>query len=280
MRPARRGLSAPAGRARQAAHRRCLAALIAVPFGVALLAGCGPGAPAPTPVPPADGTATGPVVVFAAASLTESFAQIADAFEAENPGAAVTLSHGGSSALAASIRSGAPVDVFAAANAETMETITAAGLASGPVAFANTELQIAVPAGNPGNVTGLADFADPDRTIALCAPEVPCGAATARVFDLAGITAAPDTLENDVRAALTKVGLGAVDGALVYRTDVLVAGGTVLGIDFAEAAAAPAEYSVVALSGAPNSPAARAFTAFVRGDSAQRILAAAGFTVS
>lgn len=249
-----------------------------MPLGAALLAGCAPTVPA-SPSPPAVTDAvTGPVVVFAAASLTESFTQISDAFEAENPGTTVTLSYGGSSALAASIRSGAPVDVFAAANAETMETITGAGLASGPAVFARTELQIAVPAGNPGNVTGLADFADPDRTIAVCAAEVPCGAASVRVFDLAGITPAPDTLEQDVRAALTKVELGAVDAALVYRTDVLVAGDSVRGIDFAEAGAAPAEYSVVAMSGAPNSPAASAFTAFVLGDEAQRILAAAGFT--
>lgn len=248
-----------------------------MPLGAALLAGCASAASAPPSS--ADGAVTGPVVVFAAASLTESFAQIAGAFEAENPGSTVTLSHGGSSALAAGIRSGAPVDVFAAASAETMETITGAGLASGPDVFARTELQIAVPAGNPGKVTGLADFADPDRTIALCAPEVPCGSASALVFDTAGITPAPDTLEQDVRSALTKVELGAVDAALVYRTDVLVAGGTVEGIDFAEASAAPAEYSVVALGGAPNSAAASAFAAFVLGDAAQRILAAAGFTV-
>ncbi|MET3767869.1 molybdate transport system substrate-binding protein [Marisediminicola sp. UYEF4] len=257
-------------------RRRLVASLIAVPLGAALLVGCVPAASAPAN---SDDAITGPIVVFAAASLTESFAQVADAFEAENPGTTVTLSHGGSSALAAGIESGAPVDVFASANAETMATITDAGLASGPRVFARTELQIAVPAGNPGNVTGLADFADRDRTIALCAPEVPCGSASARVFDIAGITPAPDTLEQDVRAALTKVELGAVDAAIVYRTDVLVAGDAVQGIDFAEASEAPAEYSVVALSGAPNSTAASAFTAFVLGDSAQRILASAGFTV-
>jgi len=260
-------------------RRQLLSALLAVPLGAALLAGCASATPAPAPAPSADGAVTGPVVVFAASSLTESFAQIADAFEAANPGATVTLSHGGSSALAASIRSGAPADVFTAANAETMATITGAGLASDPAVFAHTELQIAVPAGNPGNVTGLADFADRDRTIALCAAEVPCGSASALAFQAAGITPAPDTLEQDVRAALTKVELGAVDAALVYRTDVLVAGDAVEGIDFAGASEVPAEYSVVALSGAPNSPAAAAFAAFVLGDEAQRILAAAGFTV-
>ncbi len=256
-------------------RRRVVAALIAVPLGAALLTGCAPATPAPAT---SDLAITGPIVVFAAASLTESFAQIADAFEDENPGTTVTLSHGGSSALAAGILSGAPVDVYAAANAETMARITGAGLASSPEVFARTELQIVVPAGNPGNVTGLADFADPDRTIALCAPEVPCGSASARVFDIAGITPAPDTLEQDVRSALTKVELGAVDAALVYRTDVLVAGDAVEGIDLDEASEAPAEYSVVALSDAPNSPAASAFTAFVLGGTAQRILAAAGFT--
>ena len=86
-------------------------------------------------------------------------------------------------------------------------------------------LEIAVPKGNPAKITGLPDFADKDKKIALCAVQVPCGAAAEKVFKAAGITPQPDSLEQDVKAALTKVGLGEVDAALVYKTDVLVGQG-------------------------------------------------------
>ena len=78
-----------------------------------------------------------------------------------------------------------------------------------------------MPAGNPGKITGLADFADESKTIALCAPQVPCGAAAVKVFAAAGITPKPDTLEADVKATLAKVAADEVDAALVYRTDVI-----------------------------------------------------------
>lgn len=224
-------------------------------------------------------TATGPgtVTVFAAASLQDAFREIAADVERAHPGLSVTLNVGASSSLAQQIVSGAPADVFAAASPATMTTVTDAGEATAPRVFARNRLQIAVPADNPGGVTGLADFADPDRTFALCAAEVPCGAAAAAVLSAAGIRAAPDTLEQDVRAALSKVVLGEVDAALVYRTDVLAAGSKVRGIGFPEAAQAASDYLLATLTSAPNAPGAEAFAAYVQSSEGQRILAKAGF---
>jgi molybdate transport system substrate-binding protein len=219
----------------------------------------------------------GTVNVFAAASLTDAFRQIADEVEQANPGLRVVLNVGASSALAQQIVSGAPADVFAAASPATMTTVTDAGEATAPRVFARNRLQIAVPADNPGGVTGLADFADQDRTFALCAAEVPCGAAAAVVFSTAGIRPAPDTLEQDVRAALSKVVLGEVDAALVYRTDVLAAGSKVRGIGFPEAEQAASDYLLATLTSAPNASGAEAFAAYVRSSEGQRILAKAGF---
>ncbi|WP_165065351.1 molybdate ABC transporter substrate-binding protein [Marisediminicola senii] len=219
------------------------------------------------------------VTVYAAASLTESLGRIADRYEAANPGATVTLNFAGSSALAQQIMSGAPVDVFASASADTMRVVVDAGLADGdPVVFAGNTLEIAVPPGNPAGVSGLTDLANTALTIALCAPEVPCGAASTRVLDAAGITAAPDTLETDVRAALTKVELGEVDAALVYRTDVLAAGDAVEGIEFAGAADAVTDYAITRVMDAANPAAAAAFVDLVLGDDGRRVLADAGFT--
>ena len=142
-------------------------------------------------------------------------------------------------------------------------------------------LQIAVPRGNPGGVTGLADFADPDLTIALCAAEVPCGAAAERVFAAAGIVPAPDTLERDVRAALSKVQLGEVDAALVYRTDVLSGGASVEGLDLDAdpdvSAAAVTDYPVAVLRQASDADVARAFVDHVVDGAGQAVLRDAGF---
>ncbi|HEV7956393.1 MAG TPA: molybdate ABC transporter substrate-binding protein, partial [Marisediminicola sp.] len=221
----------------------------------------------------------GAIVVFAAASLTDSFTTIAGSFGEENPGVRVTLNFGGSTGLAAGILAGAPADLFAAASSETMRAVSDAGLAVEPTVFARNFLAIAVPEGNPAGITGLADFADPAKRIALCAPRVPCGAAAARVLDAAGINAVPDTLEEDVRAALTKVELGEVDAALVYRTDVLAADARVDGIELRQAAGAGNDYSITRLSDARNPRAAAAFATYVLGPKAQDLLGEAGFEI-
>ena len=249
--------------------------LVLAALAALALAGCTAAAPEPTPT--TEGTLSGTVTVFAAASLTESFQAIADAFTAEHPGVEVTFNFGGSSGLATQIVEGAPVDVFAAASPATMTTVTDAGLATDPHDFATNTLEIAVPTDNPGGVTGLADFANPDLAIALCAAEVPCGAAAARALDAAGIVASVDTYEQDVKAVLTKVELGEVDAGLVYRTDVLAAGAKVKGIEFPEAAGAIARYPIAALTASANPDAAAAFVAFVLSDAGQQILREAGF---
>ncbi len=248
-------------------------------LAAAILTGCS--APAAPATPSASGpNLEGTVTVYAAASLTESFGQIADDFEAAHPGVTVVLNFGGSSALAESILAGAPVDVFASASSSTMSTVTDGGLSTEtPQTFAGNTLEIAVPIGNPGDITGLDDFADASRVIALCAPEVPCGAAAAKLFAAVEVVPAPDTLEQDVKAALTKVELGEVDAALVYATDVLAAGDSVEGIDVPEAADVVTSYPIVPLSDSPNPEAGAAFIEAVLSDDGQRVLADAGFIV-
>lgn len=225
-----------------------------------------------------DDDLTGTLTVLAAASLTDVFERIGAGFEAEHPGVEVTFSFSGSSGLAAQVVAGAPADVFAAASPATMARVTDAGLADAPPrVFARNRLQLVVPAGNPGEVAGLADLAEPARVVALCAPEVPCGAAAERLFAAAGLTPAPDTLESDVRAVLTKVRLGEVDAGLVYRTDLLAAGDDVQGIDIPQSAEAVNDYPIAVLRDAPSPGAARAFVDYVLAPSGQAALADAGF---
>lgn len=237
------------------------------------LAGCGS---APAGERDAEAGVSGEITVFAAASLTETFTELGARFEQANPDTTVTFNFGGSSALAGQIADGAPADVFASASTANMDQV--AGAVSGaPAVFVRNRLEIAVPAGNPAGVTGLADLGDEELTIALCAEQVPCGAAARRALDAAGVTAAPDTLERDVRAVLTKVRLGEVDAALVYRTDVLAAGDEVEGIEFPESSRAVNDYPIATLAQAPNPAGARAFVDFVRSGTGRSVLADAGF---
>ncbi|WP_447008137.1 molybdate ABC transporter substrate-binding protein [Saccharothrix isguenensis] len=247
-------------------------ALVAAPAVVAAaLTGCGATGP-----DEAGGAVTGRVTVFAASSLTGTFTRLAEDFEAAHPGVDVVLNFGGSSGLAQQIGQGAPADVFAsAAPANMAQVVDAGGTAAEPATFARNRLEIAVPRGNPAGVSGLADFGDADAKIALCAEQVPCGAAAMRAFEAAGVTARPDTLEQDVRAVLTKVRLGEVDAALVYRTDVRSAADEVEGIAFPEADRTVNDYLIAPLAEA--SGGARAFIGHVLSERGRAVLTEAGF---
>ena len=244
--------------------------------GLLVSSACGTGGG--TAAPAADGKPTGTVTVLAAASLTGSFAAIGKSFEAAHPGTTVTYSFSGSSQLAQQIVAGAPADVFAAASPATMKTVTDAGDGAGePVVFARNQLVIAVAKGNPEHVRTPADLAAPGLKVALCAEQVPCGAAAKTALAAAGVALTPVTLEQDVKAALSKVRLGEVDAALVYRTDAKAAAGDVDGVEFPESAQAVNDYPIVALRQAPNPAGAAAFVAFVQTVEARTLLLDAGF---
>jgi molybdate transport system substrate-binding protein len=259
-------------------------ALVAIVTAAGLTAaGCGGTGDGPTTggSPGAAGggsTASGPVTVLAAASLTESFTAIGTKFEQLNPSVEVTFSFGGSSGLAQQIVSGAPADVFAAASPATMKTVTDAGDGDGtPVTFVRNQLVIAVPKGNPKGLTSLATLAAPGVKVALCAEQVPCGAAAKQALATAGVSLTPVTQEQDVKAALAKLKLGEVDAALIYRTDAHADATEIDGIDFPESAGAINDYPIVALRNAPNPAAAAAFVAYVQSPAARQVLTDAGF---
>ena len=238
-----------------------------------VLAGCSAPAP-PTGEPDA---LTGTVTVFAAASLTDTFDTLAAEFERQNPGVDVAISYGGSSGLAAQITEGAPADVFAAASEATMQVVVDAGDATGATVFATNTLVLVVPHGNPAGVTGLTDLADPRLAIALCDPAVPCGALAQTLLETAGVTAAPDTLEEDVKAVLTKVELGEADAGLVYVTDAHAPDATVDIVYVPDAQEVVTRYPIAVLSAAPNPDAARAWVDFVLSDEGRQAISDAGF---
>lgn len=233
---------------------------------VALLSSCGSTPEQPT------------LTVLAAASLTDAYGELGSRFEAEHPGVRVRFDFQGSSTLAEQLRQGRTADVFASADEENMAEVVDSGAAAGePGTFATNRLTIAVPAGNPAGITSLADLADPQRTVVVCAEQVPCGAATAAASRAAGVQLRPDSEENDVKAVLRKVEAGEADAGLVYVTDVRSAGGEVAAVDFPESHRAVNEYPIVRIDSAEHPRLAREFVDFVRGPQGREVLHRAGF---
>ena len=244
-------------------------ALVAAAMTLGLLACGGTG-------DPGDGSSR-TVTVFAAASLTDAFGELADAFEAQSDGTSVELNLAGSSSLREQLLAGAPGDVFAPADAADIERLVEVGAAAAPRPFARNPLQIAVPSGNPGEVSQLSDLADEDLLVGMCVAEVPCGRLARRAFALAGTTPSVDTEEPDVRALLTKIELGELDAGVVYRTDVLAAGDAVQGIALPADQQVEAVYVIAPLTDARDPRAAEELVAFVLGPEGRRILARHGF---
>ena len=241
--------------------------LLALLAGGVLLAGCG-----------ADGDRPGgTLTVFAASSLMDVFERLGAEYSDRYPDVELDIGYGSSTGLATSIRHGAPTDVFASADERQMQGLVDAGLAEEPQVFAENVLTLAVPEGNPAGVTGPADLAREDLAVALCAPQAPCGAAAERLLAAVGVTARPDTYEEDARATLQKLELGEVDAALVYVTDAAARHHAVDAIEVPEADAAVNRYPVSVLADARNPAAARAFVDLVLSAEGRELLRDAGF---
>lgn len=220
---------------------------------------------------------SGTITVLAAASLTEAFKTLGKQFESAHPGTTVKLSFGASSALAVQITQGAPADVFASASPKNMQQVVTAGDASSSKNFVKNVMEIAVPPNNPAQVAAVADLAKGGVKVALCQPQVPCGATAAKVFANAKVVVKPVTLEADVKSTLTKVTTGEVDAGVVYVTDVRSAGSKVKGIVIPADINASTQYPIASLTKAPNAAGAQAFVDYVLSAEGQGVLLAGGF---
>jgi molybdate transport system substrate-binding protein len=217
------------------------------------------------------------LTVYAAASLTDAFQEIAGDFELANPGVDVEFNFAGSSDLAAQINEGAPADVFASANQTQMDAVGDA--VPDPQLFASNTLTIAVPTDNPAGITGLGDLAKDGVRLVICAPDVPCGAATAALVQAQGVMLHPVSEEANVTDVLGKVASGEADAGIVYVTDIARADG-VKGVALAGADDAVNLYPIGALKASAHPAQAQAFVDFVLGDQGQAVLASYGFATA
>lgn len=231
------------------------------------------------------------LTVFAAASLTDAFEELAAAFEAENPGVTIVANYGASSQLAAQLIEGAPADVFASANEAQMQAVLDAGRAVGPAeSFTTNQLTVIVPADNPAGVERLADLARPGTALVLAAPGVPVREYTdAMIATLSndpafgpafrdGVYTNLVSEEANVRQVAAKIALGEADAGIVYTSDVTPdIAGNVRQIAIPAAAQVVARYPIAVVDGTQLTELAREFIAFIRSPVGQAILQRWGF---
>ena len=226
------------------------------------------------------------LVVFAAASLREAFADLGHRFEQAHPEAKVMFALAGSQELRTQIEHGAPADVFASADWRHMQALVAQKLVTAPRTFARNEPVLVVPKGNPAGLHSLRDLPRATR-IVVGTPEVPIGAYALRILDAAsarygaGFSAAVEahvvSREVNVRQVLSKVSLGEADAAIVYRTDAAAARESVETVAIPKELNVVAEYPVAAVEHAREPDLARAFVELLLSPAGQHVLAQFGF---
>lgn len=247
-----------------------------------LLAGCaGPAAP----------SRPGPVTVFAAASLTDAFQQMAEAYAAAGAPGQVVLNFAGSQQLLSQLREGARADIFAAASEAQMQAAVEAGRIEPESVrvFACNRLAVAVREEAAGAIRELADLARPGHKIVIGAEAVPVGAYTGQFLQRAaaspgfgpafrqGFEANVVSAEQSVRVVLSKVLVGEADAGIVYASDLH-------GLAGVEALVIPPELNVSAaywlglLADAPQAEQAAEFVAYILSAEGAAVLASFGFS--
>jgi molybdate transport system substrate-binding protein len=238
------------------------------------------------PAHAAGGVAPRELVVFAAASLRDVFAELAPAFEKQHAGVKVRFSVAGSQELRMQIEHGAKADVFASADQRQMTILQLSGLVRAPVIFARNQLVVVVSAANPARLSSFSDLPKALH-IVVGAPEVPIGAYTDALLVAAekalgksfraDVVARIRSRELNVRQVLAKIALGEADAGIVYKTDALAAKHQVRAIAIPADINVAADGSIAALAAAPHPELAKAWVAAVLAKPGQDVLAAAGF---
>ena len=255
-----------------------------------LLAGVGAAA---LPSRPASAATTTKLQVFAAASLSDAFAEIGRRLAQQRPRLEVRFNFAGSQQLVAQIEQGAAADVFASADERWMSMLREHGLvAAEPKVFARNRLVVIVPKTNPARIGRLTDLARGGVKLVLGADAVPVG----RYSRIALQNLARDPAfgadyatrvsrnvvseEENVKSVVAKVQLGEADAGMVYRSDVTPSAARFVNvIEIPEAANVIASYPIAALDAARTAghdAEARIFVDYVLSPEGQKILEKSG----
>lgn len=245
---------------------------------------------APTEAPPTATPEPEPqtLTVFAAASLTDAFIEIGAAFDAANPGVTTTFNFGGSQTLRTQIEEGAPVDVFASANAKEMDTLVTGSFVTADIAqvFLTNKLVVILPADNPAALEKLEDLANSGIKLVLAAEEVPVGKYSRQAFDLMDasfgtgfkdkVLANVVSNEDNVKQVVAKIQLGEADAGIVYTSDAIAAP-DLKTIEIPADLNVIAKYPIAPLVNSENTELAAQFIEYVLSAEGQSVLAKWGF---
>jgi molybdate transport system substrate-binding protein len=273
-------------------HRERVLALAGIVLAI-VLTGCGAkGDAVPDGTQPVGGTTpSGKITVFAAASLTEAFNEIARAFKEAYPGAEIDFNFAGTPTLRTQLEQGARADVFASANLEQMDLAKQSGVVEqASSSFARNSLVIITPSDNPAKIESPADLARDGLKLVLAQEDVPVGAYTRQALTAMAADASFEagfsdavlgnvvSLESNVKQVVAKVELGEADAGIVYGTDVTPEVASKLyKIEIPDAFNVIAEYPAALTTDRSNEPLARAFIDFLLSAEGQAILTKYGF---
>jgi molybdate transport system substrate-binding protein len=237
------------------------------------------------------GAPAGEITVFAAASLTEAFQEIAAAFEEAYPGADVVFNFAGTPTLRTQLEQGARADVFVSANREQMDLARQSAVVEATDSvFARNALVIVTPDENAGGIESALDLGRDGLKLVLANEDVPVGAYTRQALEAMSedvsfgadfsdaVLANVVSLESNVKQVVAKVELGEADAGIVYGTDVTRALADKLNtVEIPDAFNVIAEYPAALVKERRNDALARAFVDFLLSDRAQAILAKFAF---
>jgi molybdate transport system substrate-binding protein len=219
------------------------------------------------------------VTVSAAASLSKVYTELGKQFEKVNPSIKVRFNFASSSSLVSQIQSGAPTDVFAAADLTSFDKLLASGnVTNRPKVFARNSMQLIVKPGNPLRISSIADLPKAS-VVSLCAKTAPCGVYSATVLSRYGVAIPESKITRGIDAAstLNAVSTGDADAAIVYATDALLAKKQVAAIPIPVGKNVKAMYGIGVVQGSKNSKQADAFILFVLSPAGQKVLNTFGF---
>lgn len=233
------------------------------------------------------------LTVFAAASLTEAFTQLAEIFEGKNPDVQVEINFAGSQHLLEQMVNGAEVDVFASASKKYMDLAIKNGLVAPDEAefFVTNRLIVIFPKENPGGLEILDDLAKPGLKLVLADEAVPVGKYSMEFLSKAiakpgfevgyedEVLANVVSYEDNVKAIVAKVSMGEADAGIVYVSDITVKAAPTLGsIEIPDDLNSIASYPIATLANSKNVDLAAAWIDLILSAEGQAILAAHHFT--
>ena len=239
------------------------------------------------------------LIVFAAASLTETLNAIAETYSAENPGVTFSFNFDSSGTLKTQIQEGADCDLFISAGQKQMNQLDSTASAEGNtegldfvdaesrVDLLENKVVLCVPEGSDKGIDSFDSLAEhlkaEDILFCMGNSDVPVGQYTQKILayydlDEAALAAAGViTYGSNVKEVTTQISEGSVDAGVVYCTDAYSAGLTPVDEATAEMCG-QVIYPAAVLKAAPNAEAARDFLAYLQTDRAATVFEGVGFT--